>query len=72
MKRLNLGDLNPIYERELNKLDVCQVKGRRNVSRDGEGGRHKYPGVFCPIDDDDDDHDFWKTKGPAHEGMLSV
>ena len=31
---------------ELNKLDVLQAKGRRNVSRDGEGGkgcRHKYP-----------------------------
>ena len=38
IKRLNLGNLNPIYERELIKLDVHQVKGRRNVSRDGEGG----------------------------------
>ena len=45
IKRLNLGNLNPIYEMELNKLDVRQVKGRRNVSRDGEGCkgcRHKY------------------------------
>ena len=40
IKRLNLGNLNHIYERELNKLDVRQVKkGRRNVSRDGEGGK---------------------------------
>ena len=46
IKTLDLGNLNPIYERELNKLDVHQVKGRWNVSRDGEGGkgcRHKYP-----------------------------
>ena len=31
---------------ELNKLDVLQAKGRRNVSRDGEAGkgcRHKHP-----------------------------
>jgi hypothetical protein len=43
-KRLDLGNLNPIYERELNKLDVHQVKGRWNVSKDGEGAkgcRHK-------------------------------
>ena len=33
-KRLDLGNLNPIYERELNKLDVHQVKGRWNVCRD--------------------------------------
>ena len=39
IKRLNLGNLNPIYKMELNKLDVRQVKGRRNVSRDGEGGK---------------------------------
>ena len=37
IKRLDLGNLNPIYEREVNKLDVLQVKGRWNVSRDGEG-----------------------------------
>ena len=46
IKRLDLCNLKPIYERELNKLDVHQVKGKRNVSRDGEGGkgcRHKYP-----------------------------
>ena len=45
-KRVDLGFLNPTYERELNKLDVRQMKGRWNVSRDGEGGkerRHKYP-----------------------------
>ena len=45
-KRLDLGNLNPIYERELTKLDVRQVKGRWNVSRCGEGGkgcRQKYP-----------------------------
>ena len=48
-KELDLGNLNPIYERELNvlnKLDVRQAKGRWNVSRDGEGGkgcRHEYP-----------------------------
>ena len=43
MKRLDLGNLNPILE--LNKLDVHQVKWRWNVCRDGEGGkgcRHKY------------------------------
>ena len=44
IKILNLGNLSPIYGRELNKLDVHQVKGRWNVSRDGKGGkgcRHK-------------------------------
>ena len=35
IRRLNLGNLNPIYERELDKLDVHQVKGRRKVSRTG-------------------------------------
>jgi hypothetical protein len=46
IKRLDLGNLNPIYERELNKPDVHQMKGRWNVSKDGEGGkgcRHKEP-----------------------------
>ena len=38
-KSLNLGNLNPICERELTKLDVHQVKGRKNVCRDGEGGK---------------------------------
>ena len=38
-KRLDLGNLNPIYERVLNKPDVYQVKGRWNGSRDGEGGK---------------------------------
>ena len=33
IKRLNLGNLNSIYERDLNKLNVHQGKGRRNVSR---------------------------------------
>ena len=37
-KKMDLGNLNRIYERELNQLDVHQVKGRWNVSRDGEGG----------------------------------
>ena len=44
--RPNLGNLNPIYERKLDNLDVHQVKGRRKVSRDGEGGKgcwQKYP-----------------------------
>jgi len=36
-KRLNLGNLNPIYERELAKLDVHQEGGRWNVSKDGAG-----------------------------------
>ena len=43
-KRLDLGNLNPIYE--LNKVDIRQARGRWNVSRDGEGGkgcRHEYP-----------------------------
>ena len=42
--RLNLGNLKPIYERELTKLDVHQEKGRWNVSKDGlwrKGCRHK-------------------------------
>ena len=48
IKRLDLGNLNPIYERELNKYDddydksdVCQMKGRWNVSlsKDGEGAK---------------------------------
>ena len=41
---LDLGNLNPIYERELNQLDVHQMKGRWNVSKDGvgrKGCRHK-------------------------------
>ena len=37
-KGLDLGNLNPICEKWLNKLDVRQVKGRWNVCRDGEGG----------------------------------
>ena len=43
-KRLNLGNLNPIYERDLTKLDVHQMKGRWNVSKDGawrKGCRHR-------------------------------
>jgi hypothetical protein len=43
-KRLNLGNLNPIYERELTKLEVHQGKGRWNVSKYGarrRGCRHK-------------------------------
>jgi hypothetical protein len=28
MKGFNLGILNPIYERELNKPDIHQVKGK--------------------------------------------
>ena len=35
-KRLDLCNPNPIYEKELNKLDVHQVKGRWNVSRTGK------------------------------------
>ena len=45
-KRLDLGNLNPIYERVFYQLGVRQAKGRWNVSRDGQGGkgcRHKYP-----------------------------
>ena len=38
-KRLNLGNPNPIYERELTKLDVHQEEGRWNVSKDGVGRR---------------------------------
>ena len=44
IKRLDLGNLNPIYERELNKPDVHQRKGRWVVSNDWEGVkgcRHK-------------------------------
>ena len=33
IKRLNLGNLNPIYERELTKIDVHQGEGRWNVSK---------------------------------------
>ena len=32
-KTPNLGNLNPIYERELNKLDVHQVKGGEGIER---------------------------------------
>ena len=35
VKKLYLGNLNPIYERELDKLDVHQVRGRRNVLETG-------------------------------------
>ena len=31
-KRLNLGNLNPIYKRELTKLGVYQEEGRRKVA----------------------------------------
>ena len=44
IKRLRLGNLNRIYERELTKLNVHQEKGRWNVSKDGagrKGCRHK-------------------------------
>ena len=34
-KSLNLCNLNPIYERELTKLDAHQWKGRWNVSEQG-------------------------------------
>ena len=37
IKNLDLGNLNPIYDRELNKTDVHKMKGRWNVSKDGEG-----------------------------------
>ena len=46
IKRLNLGrnpNLNPIYERELTKLEVHQGDGRWNVSKYGarrRGCRH--------------------------------
>ena len=36
---MDLGNLNPIYEREIKKLDVHQVKGRWNVSKEGDGGK---------------------------------
>ena len=36
-KRLNLGNLNPIYERELTKLELHQEEGRWNVFKDGAG-----------------------------------
>ena len=39
MIRLDLGNINPIYERELNKPDVHQRRGRWNVSNFWEGGR---------------------------------
>ena len=59
IKRLNLGHLNSIYERELNKLDVHQVIGRSNVSRDGEGGKSLLQNFVldCSTDrlSDDDD-----------------
>jgi len=34
-KRLNLGNLNPVYERVLTRLDVHQEEGRWNVFKDG-------------------------------------
>ena len=40
IKRFHLGNLNHIInERELNKPDVNQMKGRWNVSKSWEGGR---------------------------------
>ena len=39
IKGCDLGNLNPIYERELNKPDVHQRKGMWNVSICGEGGK---------------------------------
>ena len=42
--RLNLGNLNPIYERELTKLELHQGEGRWSVSKNGargKGCRHK-------------------------------
>ena len=38
-KRLNLGNLNPIYERELTKLELHQGEGRWSVSKNGARGR---------------------------------
>ena len=46
IKGLDLGNLNPIYERGLTQLDVHQEKGRWNVSKDGAGRKgcqHKDP-----------------------------
>jgi hypothetical protein len=46
IKRMDLGNINPIYESELNKPDVHQMKGRWNVSKNGERGKqcwHKEP-----------------------------
>ena len=37
-KRLNLGNLNPIYERELTKLELHQGEGRWIVSKNGARG----------------------------------
>ena len=39
MKRLDLSNLMPIYERELDKPNVHQMKGRWNVCKDWEGGK---------------------------------
>jgi hypothetical protein len=41
--RLNLGNLNPIYERELTKLDVHQEEGRWNVSKHEAGRKGPRP-----------------------------
>jgi hypothetical protein len=44
IKKLDVGNLNPIYEREPNKPDVHQQVQGGNVYKDGEGGkgcRHK-------------------------------
>ena len=38
-KCLNLGNLNPIYERELTKLELHQGEGRWSVSKNGARGR---------------------------------
>ena len=38
-KRLNLGNLNPIYERDLTKLALHQGEGRWSVSKNGARGR---------------------------------
>ena len=53
IKRLNLGNLNPIYERELTKLDVHQEEGRWNGADAFTWRRSQY---------------FWKHKAKLHQG----
>jgi hypothetical protein len=43
IKRLGLDNLNHMYERELNKPDVHQMKGRWNVLKSRETGRQQQP-----------------------------
>ena len=56
IKRFGSGYPKTLYERELNKPDVHQRKGRWNVSKDGKGGKgcRHISNIFLLNTDDDD------------------